>query len=217
MVLLVLEGIDASGKKTQAEMLVERLNDSGKKAVLLDFPSYETPFGKLITLYLKGKFGAKEKISKKFACLLYALDRYSRKEEIEGFLKKGFVVVLDRYTQANFAYQTALLEGSERKKMVSWIETVESGLPKADAVVFLDVPPLQSQNLLSGRKNKIRGVKRDIHEKDFSFIKKVYGNYLKLSKEKKWIVVSCMEKGVLKSKGEISNLVFSSLRKRKVL
>src|SRR3989338_7279784 len=107
MALIVLEGINASGKKTQAELLVKNLKRMGKKAGLIDFPSYETPVGKLIASYLKGHFGARSNVPQQFASLLYALDRYSRKPEIEGFLRNGYTVVLDRYTQANLAFQTA--------------------------------------------------------------------------------------------------------------
>ncbi len=183
----------------------------------MDFPSYETPIGKVIELYLKGKFGERGKVSKQFASLLYALDRYSRKSEIEGYLRRGFTVVLDRYTQANLAYQTAGLSAQRRRNMLGWIEKVEEGLPKANAVVFLDVPPAQSGKLIEKRKNKIRGVKKDIHEKDAFYAKAVYDNYLRLAKEKRWFVVKCVEKGKLKGKEEVSMLVFSKLRERKII
>ena len=217
MSLIVLEGIDASGKKTQAELLVKRLRQRGKKAVLIDFPSYNTIFGKLITKYLKGEFGQREKVSRQFASLLYALDRYSRKKEIEDYLRKGFIVVLDRYTQANLAYQTVGLKENQRRKLIKWIEDVEEGLPQADVIVFLDVPPGQSSNLLGKRKSKIKGVRKDIHEKDFGFITKVYMNYKRFASERKWIVVKCVQKGGMKSKEEILNLVFNSLRKRRLV
>ncbi len=217
MPLVVLEGIDASGKKTQAELLVKRLKKSGRKAVLIDFPSYETPFGKLVASYLKGEFGPRETISRKFASLLYALDRYSRAEEIKEYLKKGFTIVLDRYTPANLAFQTAEMGASERKKMLAWIDCVESGLPQPDAVVFLDVPPRTSLGLIETRADKIKGVKKDIHEKDSSYVARVYTNYLRLSKERKWIIVKCMAAHGLKTKEEISDLIFFALRRRKVL
>ena len=217
MALIVLEGINASGKKTQAELLVHNLKRMGRKAVLIDFPSYETPVGKLIASYLKGQFGARIKIQPEFASLLYALGSYSRKAEIEGFLRNGYAVVLDRYTQANLAFQTAGLSAQRRKNMLAWIEKVEEGLPKADVVVFLDVPPSQSASLLEKRKSKIRGVRKDIHEKDAYYAKAVYDNYLRLAKEKRWLVVKCMEKGKLKGKEEISMLVFSKLRERKII
>jgi len=217
MALIVLEGINASGKKTQAELLVHNLKRIGRKAVLIDFPSYETPVGKLIASYLKGYFGARSKVPPQFASLLYALDRYSRKPEIEDFLRNGYTVVLDRYTQANLAFQTAGLSAQRRKNMLAWIEKVEEGLPKADVVVFLDVPPSQSASLLEKRKSKIRGVRKDIHEKDAYYAKAVYDNYLRLAKEKRWLAIKCMEKGKLKGKEEISMLVFSKLRERKII
>ncbi|HIH20735.1 TPA: dTMP kinase [Candidatus Micrarchaeota archaeon] len=217
MPLIVFEGTDASGKKTQAELLVSTLNTKGQKVVLIDFPSYETPFGKLISKYLKGEFGQRENLPRKFVCLLYALDRYSRKGEIELLLKKGAIVILDRYTYANMAYQTVGLRPAERKKMLDWIEAVENGLPLANAVVFLDVPPGLSDRLLSARKSKIKGVTRDIHEKDRAFAKKVYSNYVRLAKEKKWVVVKCVKNGVLRDKRDIAGEVYRSLRQRKVL
>lgn len=215
--LIVFEGIDASGKKTQAELLVKNLKRMGKKAVLMDFPSYSTPVGKLIISYLKGEFGERGKVSKHFASMLYALDRYSRKGEIDGHLRKGEIVVLDRYTQANLAYQTAGLSAVRRKKMLEWIESMEKELPKADAVVFLDVPPSQSGRLLEKRKSKIRGVRKDIHEKDAFYAKAVYDNYLRLARERKWIVVKCLAGLKLKGQGEIAMSVFSKLRERKII
>lgn len=217
MPLVVLDGINASGKKTQAELLVKRLKKSGRKAVLIDFPSYHTPFGKLIASYLKGEFGPREKIPRKFASLLYALDRYSRAGEIRGFLRKGFFVVLDRYTPSNLAFQTAGLNASGRRKMLEWLDCVESDLPQPNAVVFLDVPPITTSGLMEKRADKIKGVKKDIHEKDYAYVKSVYDNYLRLSKERKWVVVDCMAKRGLKSKEEVSDLVYAALRRKKVL
>lgn len=217
MPLIVFEGADASGKKTQAELLTAKLEKEGRKAVLLAFPSYDKPFGKMVASYLKGEFGPRENLSKKFVSLLYALDRYSRKEEIEGYLKKGFVVVLDRYTQANLAYQTAELHGKEREEMLEWIETVENELPKASAVVFLDVPPEQTAGMIENRENKIKGVRKDIHEKDAQYAKKVYENYLRLAEGEKWVKIACLTDGRIKAKEEIAEEVYAALRERKVL
>ena len=101
--------------------------------------------------------------------------------------------------------------------MLAWIVQVEEGLPKADAIVFLDVPQSHSKRLLSGRKSKIRGVKKDIHEADDAFSKKVYANYLRLSRDNKWIVVKCTQKGALRRKEDIAAEVYRVLAKRKVL
>ncbi|MFH1056318.1 MAG: dTMP kinase [Candidatus Micrarchaeota archaeon] len=217
MVLVVLEGIDASGKKTQTELLARRLRKTGKKVAFLHFPSYGTPSGKLVEAYLKGEFGPREKVPRKFAAMLYALDRFAQKKKLEGLLKKGFVVILDRYTQSNLAYASADLTGKERKELISWIEKLEKSLPKADAVVFLDVPPQQSEKLFGKRKAKIKGVRRDIHERDFSYAKRVYANYLSLAREKKWIVVKCVGRGRLKAKEAIAGEVYEALRRRKAL
>jgi dTMP kinase len=211
-----LEGIDASGKATQAKMLAARLKKKRKNVALMHFPSYGTPSGKLVASYLKGEFGEREKVSRKFAAVLYALDRHSQRKKLEGLLKKS-VVILDRYTQSNLAYATADLKGGKRRELIVWIERLEKGLPKANAVVFLDVPPRQSEKLFGKRKEKIKGVKKDIHEKDLEYAKRVYANYLALAREKKWIVVKCVSNGRLKSKEAIAGEVYEALSRRKAI
>ena len=217
LALIVLEGIDAAGKATQAKLLAGRLRKKGRKTVLMHFPSYGTPSGNLVASYLKGEFGEREKVSRKFAAMLYALDRYSQKKKLEGLLKKGFAVILDRYTQSNLAYASADLKGKKRRELIEWIERLEKGLPKANAVGFLDVPPQQSAKLFGKRKAKIKGVTKDIHEKDFEYAKRVYKNYSALAREKKWVVVKCVSNGRLKPKEEIAEALFLALSRRKAI
>ncbi len=165
--LIVIEGISSAGKKTQAELLLARLKSEGIKAELMHFPTYEkTLFGSLVGKYLAGEFGAKEEIIE-VACLLYALDRYQFKKQIEEKLANNVFLVLDRYSQSNMGFQGAFFKGAEFNKMIDWIECVESRLPKADAVVFLDTPRKITEKLIEKREKKNVFVKenngRDIH------------------------------------------------------
>ncbi|MFH0922941.1 MAG: dTMP kinase [Candidatus Micrarchaeota archaeon] len=215
--LIVIDGVNASGKKTQVELLVERLCSQGKKAYAVHFPAYGTPFGQMVARYLNGEFGPREKVSFELASLLYAADRYNERSVIEGMLAEGAFVILDRYTQANLGYQTAELEGAEWKKAVKWLEAVESRLPQADAVFFLDVPIKIAEKLLSQRMQKNPLTKKDIQESDRKYEHAVYKNYLRLAKEKKWFVLNCVSKGQLKTREDIHKAVYAKLEGRKLV
>jgi len=212
--LIVIDGVNASGKKTQVEMLVERLRAGGKNAFAVHFPAYGTPFGEMVARYLKGDFGKRESVSFELASLLYAADRYNKKKEIAAMLAEGAFVVLDRYTQANLAYQTAEMQGREWTAGVKWVESVESRLPKADLVFFLDVPPKVAEALFKTREQKNPFVAKDIHETDRQYELAVYKNYLRLAREKKWIVLNCVSKGRLKTREDIHKAIFKKLEKK---
>ncbi len=192
--LIVLEGLSAAGKATQSRLLVEALRADGKKAQLITFPDYGSPFGRLIEKYLAGKLGKKEDLVQK-ACILYALDRYDHAPKIRRLLEEGYYVVADRYSPSNYAFQGALTK--DKAALWKWIDALESGLPKADAVVFLDVPRSVTKTLYVGRPQKNKLTKKDVHEKDASFEARVYRNYLSLCRRNGYRRVSCVEKGKL--------------------
>jgi dTMP kinase len=215
--MIVIDGVNASGKKTQVEMLVERLRGQGKKAYAVHFPAYGTPFGQMIARYLNGEFGSREKVSFELASLLYAADRYNERNAIEGMLAEGAFVILDRYTQANLGYQTAELQGEEWKKAVKWIEAVESRLPQPNAVFFLDVQPKIAEKLFAQRQQKNPFTPKDIQESDRAYELQVYKNYLRLAKEKKWFVLNCVSKGALKSREDIHKAIYAKLEEKKLV
>lgn len=215
--MIVIDGVNASGKKTQVEMLVERLRSQGKKAFAVHFPAYGTPFGQMVARYLNGEFGSRGEVSFELASLLYAADRYNERGVIEGMLHEGAFVILDRYTQANLGYQTAELDGGEWKKAVKWIEAVECRLPQPNAVFFLDVQPKIAEKLLSQRQQKNPLTAKDIQESDRAYEHAVYKNYLRLAREKKWFVLNCVSKGQLKTREDIHKAVYAKLEERKLI
>jgi len=220
--IIVFEGLDSSGKKTQTELLESRLKKEGRKVVTFHFPSYQkTRFGELISKYLKGEFGAKEEISPEIGSLLYALDRYQFKKEIEKALEEGAIVILDRYTPSNI-YQAAKMEGEKRFELWEWIKSVESRLPKADIIIFLDVPPQITQKLFAGRevKNALVETGKDIHESDIKYQEKVRELYLEIGRREEWVLINCCtEKGgrlELRSPQEIHEEIFKKLKEKGV-
>lgn len=207
---IVIEGLDASGKGTQAERLVEDFQESDGEVKYVNFPRYDTDFGSLVGKYLRGEFGDREEIPVEIRCMLYAMDRYQFKEEFNRFLEEGGVIVSDRYTQSNLGYQTADFEGGKKREMIKWIEDVERRLPQPDLVLFLDVTPEIAYGLHESKDEReyIGGSERDIQEKDIELQRKVYRTYDELTEEREnWIRVDCVEGKEIKSIENIHNKV----------
>jgi len=212
--LIVLEGLDSSGKATQTKLLSEKLEKKGFKTKTHSFPRYNEFFGKLIAKYLKGEFGDKKEVSEEFVSLLYSLDRYEVKEQIESELKQGFILLMDRYYTSNFAYQTAKIEKEKRKEFLEWLEKIESKMPAPDLVFFLDVPVDFSQELMDSREQKTyMNEKKDMHEKDSDYQKKVRKVFLGLCKTENWILIKCVSEGKLKTKEEINKTLWKAIER----
>ena len=203
--LIILEGVDSSGKKTQVELLRKKLNKNGFDVETISFPSYGTPFGNIVASYLRGEFGSLKKLPSEIAAMLFSLDRYQFKDKLFKKLQKGKIIISDRYTQSNMGFHGARFYGKERKAFIDWIQQVESRLPQPDIVIFLDMPIEAAQILINNRrkKNYLNGKKRDIHEIDADFQKEVRRTYLKLTKRKEWIMIKCAHR--IKGKWKIKN------------
>ena len=145
--LRVIEGTEGSGKETQADLLVRRLNEMGEKAVKMRFPMYDTPTGKIIYEHILNKDGNSyfdEEVDPKALSLYYAADRVNNIGKINELLDKGVHVVLDRYVESNMAYQASKFEDiKDRVNMIFWMEQLEFNLldlPRPDKVIFLFLP-----------------------------------------------------------------------------
>ena len=145
--LLVIEGTEGSGKETQADLLVRRLNEMGEKTVKMRFPMYDTPTGKIIYEHILNKDGNSyfdEEVDPKALSLYYAADRVNNIGKINELLDKGVHVVLDRYVESNMAYQASKFEDiKDRVNMIFWMEQLEFNLldlPRPDKVIFLFLP-----------------------------------------------------------------------------
>ena len=164
---IAIEGIDSSGKKTQAERLLNHLEEKYSPVKYIEFPSYEeTEFGKLVSKFLRGEFGDRDEVPVEVISILYALDRYQLREELENFLSKGGIIVANRYTQSNLAFQTAEIEGAEWEETVDWMINLERRLPQPDQVVVLDMDPKKARKLMDQKslRDYLNGDKLDINE-----------------------------------------------------
>jgi dTMP kinase len=139
--LVAIEGIDGSGKGTQAALLAERARAEGLEVATFSFPRYgESPFSDLISDYLNGELGD---VRPELPALLYAADRLAAKEELLRAVAAHDLVVLDRYVASNLAHQGANAGPERRAEVVRWISDLEWGLyalPRPDLTVLLDLP-----------------------------------------------------------------------------
>ena len=173
--IIVIEGFDQAGKKTQSNLLAKFLTTKKKKSKIFSFPDYTTPVGKEIKNFLSGK----RKFPPQVIHCLLAANRWERSNEIKNALENKFTVIMNRYYQSNLVYGT--VNGLDLK----WLENLDKGLPKETLVILLDVKISDS---FSRKKQR-----RDKFEKDTVFAKKVTHAYRKLAKRYGWYMVNASQ------------------------
>jgi dTMP kinase len=212
--LLALEGIDGSGKGTQAAQLAERARAAGRTVATFSFPTYDgNPFADAIAGYLNGDFGSADEVHPELAALLYAADRFHAKPRLVDALASHDLVVLDRYVASNAAHQGAKLQGEERRRLLDWLDAVEYGefgLPRPDVVVLLDTPVALARTLVA--RKGARGyttLEADIHEADAAHTTATREVYLELAERGGWRVVSTARAdGEARDVGEIADEIW---------
>lgn len=201
--LIVLEGIDGSGKETQASLLEKKLEEKGREVMHISFPDYESPSSALVKMYLKGDFGKNpEDVNPYAASLFYAVDRFaSYRMKWKDFYQKGGIIIADRYTTSNMVHQMTKYEDKkERKDFLSWLEKTEYEeleLPVPDLVILLDIPLAVSENLVKERARQ--GGSMDIHEQHLDYLRKCHDAYQELVSLYGWKRIPCTEEGKLRT------------------
>jgi len=168
--LIVIEGIDRSGKRTHSLLLSERLRKMGKRVEYITFPDYRTPLGKEIQKFLHGSIKFRPEVRQ----LLYVANRWERAKDICDWLKKGKIVIADRYIPSGIAY------GLANNLELDWMLKLEKGLPVADTVIIIDIPVETAR-----RREKAK----DLYEEDKVFQDRVRNAYLNLAKQFNWQII----------------------------
>ncbi|NLB28887.1 MAG: deoxynucleoside kinase [Clostridiales bacterium] len=169
--LVVIEGIDGSGKSTQFQLLKKRLERDGAEHETVSFPRYGDESSALIKMYLGGQFGTLPgDVNAYAASTFFAVDRFaSYKKDLWGsFYDGGGLVIADRYTTSNAVHQGAKLPANERAEFFRWLYDFEFrllGLPKPDAVIYLDINAEAAVERLGSRNGT-----KDIHERDLEYL-----------------------------------------------
>lgn len=201
--LIVIEGLDGSGKATQAARLTEALKTQGKDVKQISFPNYASDSSALIKMYLGGQFGSHpDDVNAYAASTFYSVDRYaSYKSDWGGFYREGGIVVSDRYTTSNAVHQCSKLPREQWPAFLDWLfdfEYNKIGIPAPDRVIYLEVDPAVSQGLMTAR-YKGDESKKDIHEKDLAYLARSHDAADYCARALGWVKVPCTEQGAMRS------------------
>lgn len=197
--LMVIDGLDGCGKSTQLEWLDKALSQRGEAYRQISFPDYEQPSSALVKMYLNGDLGGSPAAVNAYAASsFYAVDRYaSYKCFWQNDYEAGTPIVAARYSTSNAIHQMTKCPESEWDIYLEWLEDYEYrllGLPKPDKVIFLDMPLEVSQKLLEKRYDG-DAEKKDIHERDTSYLQNCRRAALYAAKKLGWIVIPCSRDG----------------------
>lgn len=202
--LIVIEGLDGSGKSTQVAMMRKYLTDrTGHEPEYLHFPRFDAPVvGDMIARFLRGEFGQIDQVHPMIVALLFAEDRRDAAVSLRRWLDEGRTVLLDRYVYSNIAFQCAKIKDeSSSLELQRWILDTEYGafgIPRPDLNIFLDVPvSFVGERLAEDRggsdREYLHGA-RDIHEADLEFQKRVREVYLRMcGEDPDFIRVDCAD------------------------
>jgi dTMP kinase len=211
--LVIIEGLDGSGKSTQAEVLKQKLEARPIDFMQIKLPDYESRSSELVKMYLSGEFGTNPgDVNAYAASAFYAVDRVANyitrwREDYDG----GTLIIADRYTTSNACHQLQKLPRREWDGYLKWLEDFEYGklaLPRPDIVFFLDMPVDVSQALMSGRYGGDEE-KKDIHEINRAYLKSCREAALYAADRLGWRVISCSEAGAPRSIESIGAELYS--------
>jgi len=169
--LIVFEGLDQSGKQTQAEMLRDRLKQDGHKARLVSFPDYGTSIGEEIARALQGEREYDADVMQ----LLYIANRYERRSDLERWIAGGLILVCDRYLASSIAY------GEAQGLDPSWLAEVQKFLPRPSMTIMLDISPETAVQR--------KAVDRDRYERDLAMQERVRESYRRQAAAGEWVVL----------------------------
>lgn len=222
--LIVIDGTDGSGKATQVELLAKTLRHEGYVVKIVDFPEYyKNFFGKFVGHCLSEQYYNWINIHPKIASVMYAADRWESSGEMREWLKKGYIIIANRYVSANQIHQGGKIKSvKKRNDFIKWLDEMEYevfGIPKPDAVFYLSLPIPIVVKLLKHResskmKREYLKKKKDVHEADVNFLENSRKSALWLAKtQKNWIKIDCSEKGEILSREAIHEMVYEKVKK----
>jgi dTMP kinase len=189
--IIAFEGLDQSGKQTQAELLRDRLREEGRKARLVSFPDYGTSIGEEIARALQGERDYGPDVMQ----LLYVANRYERKPDLQRWLEGGLILVCDRYVASSVAYGDA--QGLDE----AWLTDIQKFLPAPWLTILLDIAPETAVQR--------KAVDRDRYERDLAMQARVRESYQRQAASPGWVVLDGE-----RPPGDIAVDVFSAVQTR---
>ncbi len=211
--LIVIEGTDGSGKTTQLKLLVSRMRKGKIPTRTIAFPRHGHPAAWTVDEYLKGRYGDPDKLNAYASSILYAVDRFDAKKQLQQWVHNGEVVISSRYITSGLVYAAAKVPATKRQHLWKWAEHLEYeifGIPKADHTIVLTVPTDVSLKLLRERAKKTK-LHMDHIERNRSHQNDILNIYKQLaaSKTRPMTLIDCAPIGTLLSKHEIHEKIWS--------
>ena len=215
--LIVLEGIDGSGKSYQYRLLCKRMENDGIDYNHIVFPRYDKESSSLIRMYLAGDFGTKPTdVNAYTASAFFAVDRFASYSTDWGKIyENGGLILSDRYTTSNAVHQGCKLSDDELPAYFDWLydfEHVKMGLPVPDLVLYMDVDLETSLQRMEHRQADTN-TKADIHEKDVEYLKRCLHTAQMAAKHWGWTPIASKKDGVMRSVEEINQEIYDIILK----
>lgn len=225
---IVIDGSDGSGKATQTALLFSHFKKQGYKVSKVDFPRHGEAPSWMVDNYLTGKYGTAKELGPYIPSIFYACDRFDASFGMEEKLKKGEIIISDRYVSSNIGHQGGKIRFSQtRQKYLSWLLNLEYGIlkiPKPDVTFILKVPPEISVEISKKVVNKekekriksyLGKEKKDIHEKDLLHLKQALESYLWVANKfpKEYKIINCVKNGKLMSPDVIHEMIWKNVKK----
>ncbi len=213
--LIVIEGLDGSGKTTQIELLKSKLDNKSIKQIKL--PDYDSPSSTLVKMYLSGEFGKNpDDVNAYAASAFYAVDRFANyKTKWKENYDNGDVIISDRYTTSNAYHQSTKIPRENWTEYFNWLEDFEYnlvGIPKPDVVIYLDMPIEISQKMMSKRYSGDES-KKDIHESNIQYLLNCREAALVAAKVMNWNVIKCNSGNEPRTIDDIGDEIFDIVSK----
>ena len=213
--LIIIEGLDGSGKSTQMQLLCQRAEQLGKPVRRVKFPNYDEDSSALVKAYLSGELGSLQQINAYAASVLYSVDRYATwRRHMHSDYEQGAVFLLDRYTTANMYHQTTKLPHEEWDSFLDWLVDLEfqkMGLPAPDLVLYLDMPTEITEKMMRSRE-AATGTHADIHEQDEAYLKSCREAAREIVKDCGWTVIHCAKGDAPRTVEDIHNEVYKTVK-----
>jgi len=215
---IVIDGTDGSGKGTQTDILIQRLQEAKYPVFKIDFPQYGQKSAGLVEDYLNGKYGSAQEVGPYVASIFYAVDRFDASNSIRQALLANKIVVANRYVTSNMGHQGGKIASDEnRRDFFAWLENLEFNIfniPRPDLNLILHVDAAMAQQLVDqkGHRDYVHGEKRDIHEADLNHLRLAEKVYLQLAdimpNAKK---IECVKDGQIMTREAINDLVWQEV------
>lgn len=214
--LIVLEGIDGSGKSAQFRRLCARLEKDGIDYNHIVFPRYDQDSSALIRMYLAGEFGTHpDDVNAYTASTFFAVDRFaSYKKDWGSTYESGGLFLSDRYTTSNAVHQGSKLADEELPTFFRWLSDLEyekMGLPRPDLVIYLDVD-IQTSLARMRRREAKNHTHADIHEQDIEYLRRCLRTAERAADFFGWTRIPFMKDGMERDVDEKNEEIYQILR-----